>query len=132
MTPFTATGRAVLELDRNLFDFVGGFLRRLRPRPRGGKRRVVWIFQFAALMADVQQIAVAAVDLLATLRHGDSMLLRVVQTVLTRLQRPLPPRGNHFQFGRQRLVRMLEAHLIVALSGAAVRHRGRRLPAMRP
>ena len=89
------------------------------------------IFQFPAFVADVQQVAVAAVDFFAALSNRDSMLLGVVETVFARLQSPLAPRSNHFQFRRQRLIRMLEAHLIVALAGAAVRHGGRSLLAMR-
>ena len=71
-------------------------------------------------MAHVQQIAVAAVDLLAALGHGNSMLLGVVEAVFARLQVPLAPGHDDLQLRRQRLVGVLEAHLIVALAGAAV------------
>ena len=76
-------------------------------------------------MADVQQVAVAAMDLLAALRHGDAMRLGVLQAVFTRLQRPLAPRHDDLQLRSKCLVGVLEAHLVVALAGAAMRDGGR-------
>ncbi len=109
---------------RHLLHRVGRVLRRLRPRPRRVERRVVGIFQFAALVADVQQVAVAAVDLLAALRHRNAMRLGILQAIFARLQRPLAPRHDDLQLRSQRLVGVLEAHLVVALAGAAVRDGG--------
>ena len=76
-------------------------------------------------MAHMQQIAVAAMDLLAALSHRNAMLLGVVEAVFSRLQRPLAPGHDDLQLGRQGLIGVLEAHLIVALAGAAVSHGGR-------
>ena len=115
--------QSVAKFDRHLLDLIGRILRRLGPRPGRRQRRVVGIFQLAALVRDVQQVAIAAVDLLAALRHGNSVRLGVVEAILARLQRPLAPRHDDLQLRRQRLVGVLEAHLVVALAGAAMSHR---------
>ena len=73
-------------------------------------------------MADVHQVAVAAVDFFAAGGHGHSVAFGVIEAVLARLQPPLAPRRDDFQMRRQRLVSVLKAHLVVALAGAAVRH----------
>src|ERR1035438_4622311 len=114
----------MLELDRDPLRLVWRVLRRLRPRPRGRQRRVVGILEFAALVTDMQQVTVAAVDLLTALRYLNTMRFRILQTVLARLQRPFAPRHNDLQLRRERLISMLEAHLIVALAGTGVRDRG--------
>ena len=71
-------------------------------------------------MAQVPEVAVAAVNLLPAGGDGDAALLGVIQTVFAGFQRPFAPGGNDFQFGRKRLKGMLEAHLIIALAGTAV------------
>src|SRR5580692_8259676 len=114
----------MLELDRDLLGLVGRVLRRLRPRPCGGQRRVVRVFEFATLMADMQQVTVAAVDLLTALRYLNAVRFGILQAVLARLQRPLAPWNNDLQLRRKRLVGVLKAHLIIALAGAAVRNSG--------
>ena len=91
-----------------------------RHRPGGWEGRVRSVFQLATLMAHVPQIAVAGMDLLPACRHRNTVRLCVVQAVLAALQRPLTPRRDHLQLRRQRLVGMLEAHLVIALAGAAV------------
>src|SRR6266850_1573376 len=54
----------------------------------------------------------------------NSVPLGIVQAILARLQLPLSPGRNDLQLRRQRLVSVLEAHLIVSLAGAAVGHSG--------
>src|SRR5207237_9776545 len=76
-------------------------------------------------MTDVPEIAIAAVNLLPACRNGNAVLLCVIQTIFARLQIPLPPRCNHFEFRRQRRIRQLESSLGVAFSGTAVRQRRR-------
>ena len=76
-------------------------------------------------MADVPEIAIAAVNLLPACGDLNAVLLCVVQTIFARLQIPLPPRCNHFEFRRQRLICQLESNLVVAFSGAAMRERRR-------
>ncbi len=48
------------------------------------------------------------------------MLLGIVETVFSRLKRPLPPRRNDLEFRGECLVGQFEPHLIVAFSGAPV------------
>ena len=120
--PIHRNRQAALEFDRHLLDGVRRVLRRLGPSPCGRQGRVIRIFQLAALMTDVQKIAIAAVNLRAALRHGNSVLLGVVEAVLARLQGPLAPWHDDLELRSERLVRVLEAHLVVALAGAAVRH----------
>src|SRR2546427_83894 len=76
-------------------------------------------------MTDVPEIAIAAVNLLPACGDLNAVLLCVVQTIFARLQIPLPPRCNHFEFRRQRLICQLESNLVVAFSGAAMRERRR-------
>ena len=51
------------------------------------------------------------------------VLLGVLERILTRADVPLAPRGDDRQARVERHVGQLEAHLIVALAGAAMRHR---------
>ena len=75
-------------------------------------------------MADVPQIAVAAVDFRAAGFDRNAVLFRIVQTILARLQRPLPPGCDDLELGSKSLVGQFKAHLIVALPGATVRDGG--------
>ncbi len=125
--PVHGNRSALFEADFDLLLAVGSFLRRTGQLPGAGERRVARIFQFPALVADVPQVAIAAVDLLAAGGHGNAALLGIVEAVFARLQIPLAPRRDHLQLRSQRLVGQFEAHLIVALAGAAVRHRSRAL-----
>ena len=56
-----------------------------------------------------------------SMRIGTLCWRRVFDGVLARDDVPLAPRRDHRQVRRQRLVGQLEAHLVVALAGAAVR-----------
>ena len=124
-TPFTATGNPCLNSIVTFSTASGASCGDFVHVHVVGERRVVGIFQLAALVADVQQVAVAAVDLLAALRHRNAVRLGIFEAVFARLQRPLAPRHNDLQLRSQRLVGVLEAHLVVALAGAAVRDGGR-------
>ena len=62
--PLTETGIPFSETDRHLFFTVGRFLRRTRDLPGVGERRVGRVFQLSTFVADVPQIAIAAVDFL--------------------------------------------------------------------
>ena len=83
--------------------------------------RVGRIFQFAAFMRDVPDIAIAAVDLGGRLRDRHVVLLRVFDSVFARNDVPLAPRSDHVQVRRDGFIGQLKPHLIVALAGAAVR-----------
>src|SRR3984957_13905052 len=108
------------EADLHYFLTVRRFLRGAGPNPGGGQGRVTCVLKFAALMADVPQVAVAGVDLLPACRYLDAMGFGVVQAVFTRLQRPLTPGGDDFQVGSERLIRMLKTDLVVAFAGASM------------
>ena len=71
-------------------------------------------------MAEVPEIAIAAVDLFSARGHGDAALLGVVEAIFARFQIPLAPWRYYFQLGSERLVGHLEADLIVAFAGASV------------
>ena len=122
--PFTETGIPFSKPITHLLLAIRSILRRTRQLPGAGERSVARIFQFPALVADVPQIAIAAVNLFAAGGHGNSALLGVVETVFARLQIPLAPRRDHFQLRSQRLIGKFKADLIVALAGAAVCDRG--------
>ena len=95
----------------------------LREHPDVIGRGVGRVFQFPAFVRDVPDIAVAAVDFRGGLRDRHVVFRRVLDAVFARDQIPFAPRGDHGQLGRQSLIGQLEADLIVALAGAAVRER---------
>src|SRR5690242_1201869 len=76
-------------------------------------------------MADVQEVPIAAMNLLAAGRYWNSAALGIGETILARLQIPFAPRCNDFQLWSKCLISVLKAHLIVALAGAAMRNGGR-------
>ena len=73
-------------------------------------------------MAQVPDIAVAAVNLFPAGSHGDAALLGVIQAIFAGFQSPFAPRSNHLQFRSQCLKGMFKPHLIVALASASVGH----------
>ena len=108
------------EADRHLNGLVGGVVRIDRPRPDGVARRVDRILQFAALMGEMPEIAVAAIDLGFCGINRNVVRLGVVDGVLAGLDVPDSPRSDDLQMGCEGLVGQLEADLVVAFSGAAV------------
>src|SRR5256885_14541246 len=80
------------------------------------------VFQDAAFMRTVPQVAVGGVRLLQRGLHRDRFRFHVRDQVLPAVELPFAPRRDHLQLRRERRVGELEAHLIVALAGAAVRH----------
>ena len=81
------------------------------------------IFQRAAFVREMPEVAVARVRILLRHRHGDAARGGVVDGVFARDDVPLAPRRDDVQLRRERLIGQLEAHLVVALAGAAVRQR---------
>src|SRR5579872_554341 len=71
-------------------------------------------------VADVPEIAVAAVDFGPASLNRDPVLFSVVKAVFARLQRPLTPRRNHLQFRSQGLVSQFETNLIIAFARTTV------------
>src|SRR6202011_2298909 len=112
------------EADDHLLLTVRRFLRRTRQLPGAGERRVASVFQFPALVADVPEGAIAAVNLLPAGGDRNPPPFGIVETIFSRLQGPLPPRGDHFQLRGQSLIGKFEADLIISLAGATVRDSG--------
>src|SRR5205814_3413540 len=82
---------SLLKLDLNFFLAVWRFLRGFRNLPRAVEGRVTRVFQLSALVADVPQIAVAAVNLLTACRYCNPVRLGVVEAVFARFQIPFAP-----------------------------------------
>ena len=66
-------------------------------------------------------IAVATVNIFLALLHCDIVFLRVGDGVFARIDIPLSPRRDDLHVGRDRFIGQFEAHLVVALAGAAMR-----------
>src|SRR5258708_39407878 len=114
-------GRARFKTNFDFLGLVRRFLRRGDPLPHGLVRCVGGIFELAAFLAKVPGVAVAAADGFLALLHGDFVGFGVSDGVLARIDVPFAPRRNDLQMGRNRFVGELEANLIVALAGAAMR-----------
>jgi len=71
-------------------------------------------------VAEVPDVAVAAVDVFLALLDRHLVLLRVSDGILARLNVPLPPGRDDLDMRCDGFIRQFEAHLIVALAGAAV------------
>ena len=114
---------AVLELD--LLRLRRRFLRRHRDAPHRFLRLVLRVLEHAAFIGDVQQIRVHGVGRAAFLPFEvdrDAVLFGIAQQLLPREQVPFAPRRDDVHVGHQRVGSELEAHLVVALAGGAVRN----------
>ena len=80
------------------------------------------IFQHSAFVAQVPDVAVAAVNVFGGLLDGNIVSARVVNSFFARYDVPFAPWRDDLQFRRKRLGGEFEAHLVVALAGAAVRY----------
>ena len=115
---------ALLEADPDDGRLVGRVLRRdgalIDVRRRLDRR----VLQHFALRRGVQQIGVDRERRLAALVLGDLdlMLLGELDQIAARLERPFPPGRDHLDVGVERIISELEAHLVVALAGRAMRH----------
>src|SRR5262249_34506766 len=90
------------------------------PLPHGFVRSVGRIFQLAAFVAQVPDVAVAAVDVLLALLDRNAVLFGVSDGVFARIDVPLAPGSDDLQVRSNGLVGQLKADLIVAFAGAAV------------
>ena len=116
-------GGALQEADRHVFGRVRRQARIDREHEEVIRRRGVRILEDPALVRDVPDVAVARVDLGGGGGHRDVALGGVGEGVLAAADVPLAPRRDHGQLGREGGVGELEAHLVVALAGAAVGER---------
>ena len=113
-------GDALAEVDLDVLGFLRGLFGRSGPLEHVCRRLVPRILQRAALVAQVPEVAVLAVDALHGGLDGHIVLGGVVQRVLAPADVPLAPGGDDAQPGIERHDRQLEAHLVVALAGGAV------------
>ena len=96
-------------------------LRRHAPAPHIVLGLGPGILQVHALVGNVQQVGIHGVRAFAFfLLNRDAALVAVRQQLLTGIQVPLAPRGDHFDAGLESVGTQLEAHLVVALAGSAV------------
>ena len=121
--PFTDTGMPFSNPMVTSPGLSGASLGALGEHPDFVRRGVGRVFERAALVRDVPDVAVAAVDLGGGGGDGHVVRRGVVDGVLARNDVPLAPRRDHRKLRRQRLVGQLEADLVVALAGAAVGQR---------
>ena len=84
-------------------------------------RRVPRILEVSPLVGEVPEVPVTAEDVARGLVHGHAVGGGVGEGVLAGPDVPLAPRGDHLQVGSEGGVGDLEADLVVALAGGAVR-----------
>src|SRR4029077_12915115 len=78
------------------------------------------VFQFAAFVTEVPDVAVAAVDIFLAFLDGNFVLLGVSDGVFAGIDVPLAPRRDDPHVRCDGFVGQFESHLIVAFAGAAV------------
>ena len=115
-----ADGVAFFEIDFNVLFLVRRLLRADRELVHLLVRLVPGVFQDSALVGEVEDVAIAAVDVLFGLGDGHIVLLSIVDGVLATADFPLAPGGDDLELGVECHHGQLEAHLVVALTGAAV------------
>src|ERR1700676_290338 len=114
-------GRAACKTNLDLFGMVRGFFRRGDPLPHGLVRRIGGIFELAAFVTEVPDVAVAAIDIFLALLHRDVVFFGVSDGVFTGIDVPFAPGRDDLQVGCDGFVGQLETDLVVALAGAAMR-----------
>jgi len=96
-------GSAGLESNFDLFGFVGAFSVK-RPIATSLRSERCGIFEFTAFVAEVPDVAVAAVDIFLALLDGHVVLLRVGDSVFARVNVPLAPRCDDLNVRRDGFV----------------------------
>src|SRR5258708_6442460 len=114
-------GCARCESDFDFLGFVRSIFRRDDPLPHRFVWRVGGIFELAAFVAEVPDVAIAAVDIFLALLDGNVVFLRVGNGIFAGIDVPFAPRSDDLHVWRDRFVGQFKSHLIVALAGAAVR-----------
>ncbi len=111
---------AMLEIDGEIQRFIGRLGRIDRPGEGVGRRLIPGIFENAGLAAAAKQVQIDAIRTLFCRFDGDAVL-GGESDLLIAAHLPFADGGDDFQIRRQRLEGDVEADLIVALAGAAVR-----------
>ncbi len=122
-SPLMRTGLPASKSTSTYSALSGAFSGDDRQREHVVVRLAPRILEDAALVADVQQVAVGAVGLLARHRNGDAVLLGVGDQLGARGEIPDAPRRDDLDVRLEGVGGELEAHLVVALAGGAVRDR---------
>ena len=115
------SGGAGFESDFDFFRFVRRFFRRNNPLPHRFAWRVGGIFELAAFVTEMPDVAVAAVDVFLALLDRDVVLLRIGNGVFAGIDVPFAPGSNDLDTGRNGFVSQFKTDLIIALTRAAVR-----------
>ena len=87
------------------------------------RRGLPGIFKNTALVTHVKQVQIHTVRLRLRRRHGNAVPIGILDQFAPRPHCPFTPRGDDRKIRRQRRVGQLEPHLVVSLSGGAMRHR---------
>ena len=87
-----------------------------------GGRSVPGILEILSLVAQVQQVLVAAVEVAGLLLDRHPVARGVGEGVLPGADVPKTPGGDDLEIGSEGMKRELETHLVVALAGATVGH----------
>ena len=111
---------AGFEANLNFGGRVWRFFRRDDPLPHGFVGRVGGIFETAAFVREMPNVAIAAVNVGGGLLDGNFVRASVGNRVFARENFPFAPGSDDLQFGAERFVGELEADLVVSLAGAAV------------
>src|SRR4051812_48571755 len=119
-----ADRQSLLEADAQVRRGVGSLLRRLGPGERLFRRLRVGILEDAALDRAAPEVLVDGEGTLLRRRHLDAVLPGVLERGVAG-DVPLPLRSDDLEIGGEALHREVEADLIVALAGGAVRDGGR-------
>src|SRR5882757_5174296 len=91
--------QACFEADFDFGGFVRRFFRRNNPLPHSFVRGIGGILEFAAFVAEVPDVAVAAVDIFFALLDGDVVFLRVGDGVFAGVDIPFAPRSDDLEIG---------------------------------
>src|SRR4051812_43691417 len=113
-------GRPGLEADSDLFGFVRRVFRGRTQHEQVGRWGFSRIFQHSALVGNVPDISIPRVDLVSGRRHRNVVRFGVSDGILAASDIPLPPRCDDREVWRERSIRQLEPHLIVAFARAPV------------
>ncbi len=118
-------GVAALELDLDIFGPIGRVLGRDGAAVDEFLGLAPGILERLALGRDVQEVGIDRERRLAALVAGDGdlVLLGIFDELGARGEVPFAPRCDHLDVRLQRIIGELEAHLVVAFAGGAMRHR---------
>jgi hypothetical protein len=117
-------GHTLLEVESEVLGLIGGSQGVLGQLPHVGGRSGIGVLQNTGLIRAVGKVLVHRPGLRLSGGDGDTLLLGVVEQVLTTLEAlvedGVAPRGNDLDFGLEGVEGKLEADLVVTLTSATV------------